>query len=162
MTALCLDLVLDDHSGSDLHEWLGGACALLFSNPEDFEPQGREKERWLVSLREDFAMRDVCTLAVKRDSGSMQSNWSGRSGFDSLPVQLREPSFAAADQVSFAARALRSELLTLQSRFVLLIDGSLKRRAVLKYSAGRCAASVLDLLAAIDALRVHRPLVRAA
>jgi alkyl hydroperoxide reductase subunit AhpC len=145
-----------------LHEWLGGAWALLFSNPEDFEPRGREKERWLVSLRDEFEMRGVRGLAAKRDRGPMHSSWSGKSSFDPRPVQLREPSFAAADPVSFAARALRGELLTLQSRFVLLIDGSLKRRAVLKYSAGHCAASVLDLMAAVDALRVRRPLVRAA
>ena len=162
MTALCFDLVLEDHSGPDLHEWLGGAWALLFSNPEDFEPQGREKKRWLVSLHEEFGMRGVHALAVKRDRGSTQSSWSSKSSFDPRPIQLREPLFAAADEVSFAARVLRGELLTLQSRFVLLIDGSLKRRALLKYGAGRCAASVLDLLAAVDALRVHSPLVRAA
>jgi glutaredoxin/glutathione-dependent peroxiredoxin len=162
MTALCLDLVLEDHCGRDLHEWLGGDWALLFSNPEDFEPQGREKERWLVNLREQLGMRGARALAVKRDDGSTHSSWSSKSGLNPRPVQLREPSFAAADGVSFAARALRGELLTLQSRFVLLIDGSLKRRAALKYSAGRCAASVLDLLSAVDALRRRRPLVKAA
>jgi len=162
MTALCFDLVLEDHSGPDLHQWLGGAWALLFSNPEDFEPQGREKDRWLVSLRDEFAARGVRVLAVKRDGGSTQPSWGSKSSIDPRPVQLCEPLFAAADEVSFAARVLRGELLTLQSRFVLLIDGSLKRRAVLKYGAGHCAASVLDLLAAVDALRVHRPLVRAA
>ena len=162
MTALCFDLVLEDHSGPDLHEWLGGAWALLFSSPEDFEPQGREKERWLTSVRDEFAMRGVRVLAVKRDRGWTQPSWGSKSSFDPRPVQLCEPLFAAADEVSFAARVLRGELLTLRSRFVLLIDGSLKRRAVLKYGAGRCAASVLDLLAAVDALRVHSPLVRAA
>ena len=148
MTALCLDLVLEDCAGRDLHEWLGGAWALLFSNPEDFEPQGREKERWLASVRDEFAMRGVRVLAVKRDRGWTQPSWGSKSSFDPRPVQLCEPLFAAADEVSFAARVLRGELLTLRSRFVLLIDGSLQRRAVLKYGAGRCAASVLDLLAA--------------
>lgn len=162
MTALCLDLVLEDRSGRDLHEWLGGAWALLFSHPEDFEPRGRGQERRLDCLREEFGMRGVHALAVKRDYGGTQSSWSGKSSLDPRPVQLREPSFAAADRVSFAARALRGELLTLQSRFVLLIDGSLKRREVLKYSAGRRAVLALDLLAAVDALRLHRPLFRAA
>jgi hypothetical protein len=160
MTALCVDLILEDCSGRDLHEWLGGAWALLFSNPEDFEPQPREQGRWLYGLREELGVRAVCALAVKRDRNPTES--IGKSSFDRRPVRLREPSFAAADQVSFAARALRGELLTLQSRFVLLIDGSLKRREVLKYSAGRCAVSVLDLLAVVDALRRHRPIVRAA
>jgi thioredoxin-dependent peroxiredoxin len=162
MTALCLDLVPEDCSGRDLHEWLGGAWALLFSNPEDFEPQRLDKGRWLNALRDEFGMRAVRALAVKSDRGQVESSWIGRLSFDARPVQLREPSFAAADAVSFAARALRGELLTLQSRFVLLIDGSLKRREVLRYTAGRCAVSVLDLLAAVDALRCHRALVRAA
>jgi thioredoxin-dependent peroxiredoxin len=162
MTALCLDLALENCSGRDLHEWLDGAWALLFSNPEDFEPQRREKGRWLHGLREEFGMRAVRALAVKRYRGPTESSWIDNLGFDPRPVQLREPSFAAADEVSFAARALRGELLTLQSRFVLLIDGSLKRREVLKYSAGRSAVSALDLLASVDALRRHRPVVRAA
>jgi thioredoxin-dependent peroxiredoxin len=162
MAALCVDLVLEDCSGRDLHEWLGGAWALLFSNPEHFEPRRRDQGRWLDGLREEFGMRDVCALALKRDRGLTESSWIGKLSFDRQPVQLREPSFAAADQVSFAARALRGELLTLQSSFVLLIDDSLRRREVLKYSAGRCAVSVLDLLAAVDATRRHCPVVRAA
>jgi alkyl hydroperoxide reductase subunit AhpC len=162
MTALYLDLVLEQGSGPDLHEWLGGAWALLFSNPEDFEPRRREKGRWLDGVREEFGMRAVRALAVKRDHGSTESSWITKLSFDPRPVQLREPPFAAADEVSFAARALRGELLTLQSRFVLLVDGSLRRREVLKYSAGRCSVSALDLLAAVDALRRHRPVVRAA
>jgi thioredoxin-dependent peroxiredoxin len=162
MTALYLDHVLEDGCGRDLHEWLGGAWALLFSNPEDFDPQRREKGRWLDGVREEFGMRDVRALAVKRDRGPPELSWITKLSFDPRPVQLREPSFAAADAVSFAARALRGELLTLQSRFVLLIDGCLKRREVLKYSAGRYAVSVLDLLPAIDARRRHRPVVRAA
>jgi thioredoxin-dependent peroxiredoxin len=162
MTALCLDLALESCSGRDLYQWLDGAWALLFSNPEDFEPQRREKGRWLDGLREEFGMRAVRALAVKRDRGPTESSWIDNLSFDPRLVRLREPSFAAADEVSFAARALRGELLTLQSRFVLLIDGSLKRREVLKYSAGRCAVSALDLLASLDALRRHRPVVRAA
>jgi hypothetical protein len=153
MTAPCLDLVLEDCSGRDLHLWLGGAWGLLFSNPEDFQLQGRGTGRWLDGLGRDFSRRGIRALAVRRDRDLH---------IDSQPVQLREPSFAAADEVSFAARALRGELLTLQSRFVLLIDGSLKRRKVLKYNADRCVISAPDLLASVDALRRQHSVVRAA
>jgi hypothetical protein len=153
MTAPCLDLVLEDCSGRDLHQWLGGAWALLFSNPEDFQLQGRRAGRWLDGLGQDFRRRGVRALAVRRNRDLH---------IDSQPVQLREPSYAAADEVSFAARALRGEILTLQSRFVLLIDGSLKRHKALKYNADRCLISAPDLPTSVDAVRRQHSVVRAA
>jgi hypothetical protein len=160
MNSLCPDLVLEDCSGRDLHQWLGGAWALLLSNPEDFRLQGQETGRWSVGVGHEFRMRAVRALAVKRERA--ESSWIGNLHLDRQPVQLREPSFAAADEVSFAARTLRGELLTLRSRFVLLIDGSLKRREIFRYSGGSCALSAQDLLASVDALRRPRPVVRAA
>jgi hypothetical protein len=44
----------------------------------------------------------------------------------------------------------------------LIIDGALKRRGVLRYSAGRSDVSVFDLLASIDALRRPQKLGKAA
>jgi thioredoxin-dependent peroxiredoxin len=160
MNSLCPDLVLEDRSGRDLHQWLGGAWALLFSNPEDFRLQGRETGRWPDSVGHEFRMRAVRALAARRERA--ESSWIGDLHLDRQPVQLREPSFAAADEVSFAARAPRGELLTLRSRFVLLIDGSLKRREVFRYSGGCCAFSAQDLLASVDVLRRPRPVDRAA
>jgi alkyl hydroperoxide reductase subunit AhpC len=162
MPAVCLDFAHEHCCARDLHGWLGGAWALLFSNPEDFQPQSRDKRRWLDSLRREFSARAVCALAVRRGSGLQDSSWIDELQFDPQLVGLPEPAFAAADEVSFAARALRGELLTLQSRFALVIDGALKRRALFKYSAGGNAVSVLDLLASVDALRRHGAIRRAA
>jgi alkyl hydroperoxide reductase subunit AhpC len=162
MTALCLDSVHEQRHARDLHVWLDGAWALLFSNPEDFQPHGRDRRRWLDRLRREFSARGVCALAVKRDSGPLDSTWIDELSSDPQLVGLREPAFAAADEVSFAARAVRGELLTLPARFVLVVDGALKRRVLLKYRAGGNAVSVLDLLASIDALRRHGPIRRAA
>jgi peroxiredoxin (alkyl hydroperoxide reductase subunit C) len=164
MTALCLDFADEHRPVRDLHEWLGGAWALLFSNPEDFQPQshGRDKRRWLDGLRREFSARAVCALAVKRDSGPQDSSWIEELQRAPNLVRLREPAFAAADEVSFAARALRGELLTLRSRFALVIDGALKRRVLLKYGTGDNTGSVLDLLASVDALRRHAAIRRAA
>jgi alkyl hydroperoxide reductase subunit AhpC len=144
MAVLYLDVEAETHGGYELHDWLGGAWAVLFSNPEDFR---------LDRLRQKFDPRAVRTLAVKRNGGP---------ALESKYVTLAEPSFAAADAVSFAARALRGELLTLQSRFVLLIDGSLRHREVLKYSVGRSAATAPRMLASVDALRACRSIDRAA
>ena len=145
MTVLCLDVEAESPGGHELHAWLGGAWGLLFSNPEEFR---------LDRLRRQFNPDAVRTLTVKRDSGS--------AGIEAQCVTLAEPSFAAADPISFAARTLRGELLTLRSRFVLLIDGSLKHRELLKYSVGRNAEIAPRLLAPVEALRNHHALGRAA
>jgi len=149
MATLCLDPELGDCAWRDLHDWLGGAGAVLLSNPEDFQPLERRKGA--------FGARDLRALAVNRDPGL------SHAAADRETVWLREPPFAAADPVSFAARALRGELLTARSKFVMLIDGSLKRQAMLKYNASASgsvisgsAAAAADLLAAVDALRGSR------
>jgi alkyl hydroperoxide reductase subunit AhpC len=144
MTVLCLDVEPDSRVGRELHPWLGGAWALLFSNPEDFR---------LHRLRHQFNPDAVRTLTVKRDGGP---------GNETQCVTLTEPSFADANPISFAARTLRGELLTLRSRFVLLIDGSLKHCELLKYRVGRNAEIAPRLLAPVDALRYHHALGRAA
>lgn len=162
MTALCLDFAHEPGCAHDLHQWLGGAWALLFSDPEDFQPLVRDKRRWLDGLRQELGARALCALAVQRYCGPPDSSWIGELQSEPQLVGLPEPAFAAADEVSFAARVLRGELLTIRSRFVLVIDGALKRRALLKYSAGGNAVSVLDLLASVDALRRNGVIRKAA
>jgi alkyl hydroperoxide reductase subunit AhpC len=160
MATLCLDLEPDISPWRDLHDWLGGAWALLLSHPEDFQPG-------LNALRQEFKTRAVRVLAVSRDCGLAQAGCTQASWIDELRsdrqiVRLREPPFAAADPVAFAARALRGELLTAQSRFVMFIDGSLKRRQMLRYNAGNRGVTAVNLLATVDALRSHRSIGRAA
>jgi hypothetical protein len=162
MAALCLDLEFENVARRDLYEWLGGASALLFSNPEDFRPFGRPERPWLDAIRRECGVAAVRALAVKRDGGPPESSWIDRLHSDSQLVRLREPSFAAADKLSFAARALRGELLTLQSRFVFCIDGYLQRRAVLKYGAGRGVGSMPDLFAILDTLHSRQSIGKAA
>jgi hypothetical protein len=158
MTTLCLDRAVESTCGWNLHEWLDGEWALLFSNPEDFEPQ---IQHGLEALRQGFGTRGVRALAVMRD-GPAQSSWVDELHGSWQPVRLREPPFAAADKVSFAARALRGELLTLQSRYVLFIDGALKRHGVLKYGAAGHPGSPSELLVSLDTLRIQSPIRRAA
>lgn len=157
MATLCLDPELEHCACRELHDWLGGDWAVLLSNPEDFQQLGRQKGQWLAAMRRQFGVRALHALALKRDTGPPQSITSGT-------VWLREPPFAAADPLSFAARALRGELLTARSRFVMFIDGSLKRRAMLKYSASASGSAVpaAELLAAVDALRGQRVIGKAA
>ena len=162
MATLCLDSEFEQRARCDLHEFIGGDWALLFSNPEDFQQSGRHKERWLNDLRYELGSRALHSLAVKRDQGQPEASWIDELESAREYVHLREPPFAAADAISFAVRLLRGELLTLQSRFVLIVDASLKRREVLKYSSGRGNLSVFDLLASVDARRRPGSIVRAA
>jgi hypothetical protein len=147
MATLYLDSEPEHSSSRDLHDWLGGASAILFSNPEDF--QSHQYGSCLAATRMDFGLHGLKALAVNRDAGPAPAIASTTQA-----VWLREPPFAAADPVSFAARTLRGELLTARARFVMLIDGSLKRRAMFKYSGS--AVATTDLLAALDAMRGHR------
>lgn len=162
MAILCLDSEFESRALCDLHEWLRGDWGLLFSHPEDFAQRGRHQDRWLDDLRYEFGSRAVRTLAIKRNGGPLEGSWIDELACDQEVVRLREPPFAASDAVSFAARTLRGIVLTMQSRFVLIIDGSLRNREILKYSSGRGTLSAFDLLASVDARRRAKATVIAA
>lgn len=160
MATLFLDLELEGRAGHELHEWLNGDWALLFSHPGDFDRPAAGRGRWLQDMRYEFNARRAQAIAVKRDGGECATSWIDELQIDREILRLREPPFTAADRISFAARVLRGELLALQSRYVVIVDGALKHRGMLRYSPGRGGVSVFDLLASIDALR--RPVEKAA
>jgi hypothetical protein len=150
-----LSLAEVDGSAPLLRDWLGGDWALLFSHPADFQDRGLERDRWLEILRDEFRVRGVRPVACSQsaDTGAgADDSWAGELICDYRLLRLQ--SEAAGDGViDLPARNLRADILGLPPRFVLIIDESLTRRGVLKYSAGRSSVSPLDLLASIDAFR---------
>ena len=155
MATLCLGDV--DCSAPALRDWLGGDWVLLFSHPADFQDQGLESDRWLEILRDEFRARGVRPVACRRPAGVPDGSWVGELIRDFRLLRL-ETEFAAKDGVvDMAARNLRDEILQLPPRFVLIVDESLQRRGVLKYSAGRSTVSPFDLLSSIDAFRRRAP-----
>ena len=142
-------LWVNGETGPILRDWLQGDWALLFSHPIDFQYHGLETDRWLSILREEFCAREVRPLACTRDLTEIDAGWASELVEDRSLVRL-----GGAD---VAARNLRQDVMNLPSRFVVIVDETLQRRGVLKYSAGRSTISPLDLLASIDLLRRRSP-----
>ncbi|MGC2462447.1 MAG: hypothetical protein WA446_15970 [Steroidobacteraceae bacterium] len=159
MATLCLDDV--DGSAPLVRDWLGEDWALLFSHPADFQDQGLERDRWLEILRDEFRACGVRPIACRRIAADADGSWVGELLCDHRLLRLQAAAGADDGVVDMAARNLRDEILRLPPRFVLIIDESLQRRGVLKYSDGRSTVSPLDLLASIDAFRRRSPRARA-
>jgi alkyl hydroperoxide reductase subunit AhpC len=141
-------------AGPLLRDWLHGDWAMLFSHPVDFQYQGLEIDRWLSILRDEFRSRGVRPLACRRGAVELDSSWVSDLIADRGLVRVDSASAVGADEtIDAPARALRDELLAMPPRFVVIVDDDLRRRGVLKYSAGRASVSPLDLLASIDVLR---------
>lgn len=151
MATLCLGELYC--SAPLLREWLDGDWALLFSHPADFEDEGLERDRWLEILRDEFRARGVRPIACRRAAGDADGSWTAELIGDHRLLRLEAAAATGDSVIDLAARSLREDILGLTPRFVLIIDGSLQRRGVLKYSAGRTTVSPLDLLASIDAFR---------
>jgi hypothetical protein len=154
MATLCLGNI--DCSAPLLRDWLLDDWGLLFSHPADFQDQSMEHDRWLEFLRAEFRARNVRPLACRRPAGDADGSWVGELVRDRRLIRLHAAD-APADVIDLAAHTLRDEIMSLTSHFALIIDSTLTRRGVLKYSAGRNSVSPLDLLASIDALRRRSP-----
>jgi hypothetical protein len=142
-----------DCSAPYLREWLCGDWGLLFSHPADFEDDSLERDRWLEILRDDFRAQGVRPIACQRSAGDLDLGWVGELIDDYRLVSLASTNTVTDAAIELPPRRLGEDILGLPARFVLIIDESLRRRGVLKYSAGGSSVSPLDLLASIGAMR---------
>jgi hypothetical protein len=134
-----------------LREWLAGDWGMLFSHPEDFQDRSLEQDRWLTIVREEFHACGVKPLACATRVARRDASWVGAVIADWRTLHIDG---AVAD---LPARQLRAEIAALHSRFVLLVDANLRRRAALPYQPGRAQLSPLDLAASVSALRRRAP-----
>jgi hypothetical protein len=145
-------------AGTSLRDWLQSDWAMLFSHPLDFQYQGLETDRWLSILRDEFRSRGVRPMACRRGAAELDGSWVSDLIADRSLLRLESASSAETEElpnapVDLPARALRTDILAMPPRFVLIVDDELRRRGVLKYSSGRANVSPLDLLGSIDLLR---------
>jgi alkyl hydroperoxide reductase subunit AhpC len=154
MATLCLGA---EEGAVAMRDWLDGDWCLVFSHPQDFEDQGFERDRWLDILRQEFQSAGVRALACDGDAPPCERSWVSALAGDRRRVRLLSADDEARGLFDLPALALRETLRGLPSRFVLIVDETLTRRGLLRYSPGRGHCSPLELLASIDVLRcAHR------
>lgn len=132
-------------SSDELHDWLAGRWALLFSHPDDFASYGFEADRWLVYLRSAFDSLRLRPIAVGYDDGSgWISQIGGRfiAGYevDELVPQLRSCTRSKSGERS-------------AEHFVTILDGSAHARRTTLYRPGSETPSIIELVQTAAHLR---------
>jgi alkyl hydroperoxide reductase subunit AhpC len=147
MAMLLLDRATASNEGSrapSLCAWLRGDWALLFSHPDDFAQYDVEADRWLVLLQQTFTDARTRAIAIASDAHSHQG-WLSHINAGCTRVRLTAAS-PWSHIVDFRSRALRKAIACTETRFVMIIDASLRLRRTFAYSRHDRVPSVFDLI----------------
>jgi alkyl hydroperoxide reductase subunit AhpC len=138
----------------DFHAWQGTSWVVLFSHPADFTPVCTTELGRTAALQEEFARRNVKTIAVSVDPLESHRGWAGDIR-DVGGTDLNFPIIADEDRVVSELYDMihPGEGDTSTVRSVFIIDPSHKVRLTLTYpkSVGRNFAEILRV---IDALQL--------
>ena len=138
----------------DFHAWQGSSWAVLFSHPADFTPVCTTELGRTAALQEEFAKRNVKTIAVSVDPVESHRGWAGDIR-DVGGTDLNFPIIADQDRVVSELYDMihPGEGDTSTVRSVFIIDPSHKVRLTLTYpkSVGR---NFSEILRVIDALQL--------
>lgn len=147
----------------DFHNWQGDSWVVLFSHPADFTPVCTTELGRTAALQEEFAQRNVQTIAVSVDPVESHRGWAGDIR-DVGGTDLNFPIIADQDRVVSELYDMihPGEGDTSTVRSVFIIDPSHKVRLTLTYpkSVGRNFSEILrviDALQLTDAAPVSTP-----
>jgi hypothetical protein len=143
---------------SSLSEWLQDDWAILYSHPDDFVRCGIELDRWVALARPAFAASRVRPLAIAKPKRPLDCGWVTQLTGDARALRLYDPAEPRPASPDFRARLLQEDIESMAQRFVMVIDGSLRRRKTYAYGAPDRLPSPLDLARWAGALRsAHVP-----
>ncbi len=127
-----------------LRDFMNGRWALLFSHADDFASYGFEADRWLVHVERSFSTAGVVPLALTAGAREPDS-WVDRIG--GAPVIIRfSDAHRTGGSMCTRERSLVSTVLGQTTRFVLILDESLRPRITYAYSPGDRLPSPIDLV----------------
>lgn len=135
-----------------LRRWLHGSWALLFSHADDFACYGFEADRWLAHVREAFAGTRVRPLALTSSKVSCSSGWVGEVGGCSTRIHIDETQRYPVSRDA-NEHALSTAILNAGTRFVMILDDSLRLRRTFAYTTQDQLPSPIDLVAMAETLR---------
>lgn len=123
--------------------YLEGKWALLFSHAEDFACHGFEADRWLWLVRDAFTQARIHPLALHGQKFSCPTNWVTEVGGLCVTAEPGRRSNGSSDGVF----AVHEAMVQIASRFVMILDSSLRLRRTICYTPQGRLPSPIDLIA---------------
>jgi alkyl hydroperoxide reductase subunit AhpC len=142
-----------------LRTWLCECWAIIFSHPEDFVPCDLEMDRWLVVVRHAFSERGIRPLGLAPPALDLDRSWVSRLNTNTCGVMLKDEARQHPPAIDLRARNLCDDIASSGQRFVMIIDGALRKHRTFTYSTRLSLPSPLEFLGWADALRARRVVV---
>lgn len=133
------------HSSIPLREWLDGRWAILFSHPDDFVRCELELDRWLGIAGSAFQHARIRPIALARRTCPIDQGWVSQLSGDHCLVSLHERWNGRA-LLDFPSSRLRACIDSIDERFAMVIDPTLRQRRTWMYGAADQPPSPLDLV----------------
>ncbi len=139
----------------NFHDWLGDSWGLLFSHPEDYTPVCTTELGMVANLKDEFAGRNVKTLALSVDSLESHKAWI-KEIEQIMQVEINFP-IIADDKKEIAElygmiHRNSNENFTIRSVFIIGPDKKIRLTLTYPAAIGRNFDEILRVL---DALQLN-------